>query len=196
MGVHSLHFLVGVTILAKRIVFCSSLVASVLLMTISCSSVTASLCQTVTVSSTYPHQAFPNQRVEVVTTVTGSCTSDGEDYFAVRVDLVDKASKLTLATNSTMIGYNANNFSVHVDDAASTPSTNQTWPIEVNTYFIQAGGVSGKYLLNATTITVQVGAIPVPEFQIDNSLILSFVLLGITFALTRVKSPKNRRRNS
>ena len=71
------------------------------------------ICQTVTVSSTYPNQASPNQQVQVTTTVAGSCTSDGEDYFAVRVDLADGVSKSLLSSNSVPIGYNANNFSVN-----------------------------------------------------------------------------------
>jgi len=177
-----------------RTALCLSLIGVALLTTASFSTVTASLCQTVAVSSSYPHAVFPKQEIRVVTTVAGSCTSNGEDYFAARVDLVDNASKLILASNSTVIGYNANNFSVHVDNAASTPSTNETWSIEVDAYLIQAGGVSGKYLLNSTTIMVQVGTTPIPEFQTYNSLILCAILLVTTLTSYRVKLPKNRSR--
>jgi hypothetical protein len=88
------------------------------------------------------------------------------------VDLLDGDTKTVLSANSAKIGYDANNFSVTVQNVATAPSTNQTWSLEIDTYLIQAGGTSGQSLLNATTILIQVGGdTPVPEFQIDTSLV-------------------------
>ena len=159
-----------------------SLIGLALLLATSGSTVRASLCQTVTVSSAYPHQASPGQRIQFVTTVAGSCTSDGEDYFSVRVDLANSVSKSIISSNSTAIGYNANNFSVNVENGATAPISNGTWSIDVDTYMTQAGGVSGKYLLNATTATIQVGDAPLPEFQLSvaATLILALSALPLT----------------
>lgn len=142
-------------------------------------SANASLCQTVGASTNYPHSALPNQVVSVTTTVAGSCTSDGEDYFAARVDLVDSVSSMVLSSNSTPIGYNANNFSVNVRNIATSPKSNETWTINVNTYLIQAGAASGKYLLNSTTITIQIGGEPLPEFQPAPLFILALIVVGL-----------------
>jgi hypothetical protein len=111
--------------------------------------------------------------------VAGSCNSDGEDYFAVRVDLVDTARQITLSTNSTPIGYNANNFSVYVENTVVTPSGNGSWPMNVNTYLVQAGSISGKYLLNSTTVTIQVGDSTLPEFQLGVPLLTALMLTGL-----------------
>lgn len=168
-----------------------SLVGSILFVVILGYPVSASLCQSVNVASSYPHQTFPNQPVQVITTVAGSCTSDGEDYFAVRVDLVDSTTKSILSSNSAPIGYNAVNFSAKVQNTAIAPLRNQTWPIEIDTYMIQAGGLSGKYLLNATSVIIQVGEAPVPEFAPNRSNVLLLVLIGITLTLHRRKySPR------
>ncbi len=166
-----------------RIAIHISLIAWIVLLALSGSPVRASLCQTVTVSSAYPHQASPGQELQVVTTIAGSCTSDGEDYFSVRVDLADSASKSILSSNSTSIGYNANNFSVNVENLATTPMSNGTWPMDVDTYMLQAGGVSGKYLLNATTAAIQVGDAPLPEFQQSPAPILILALSAIPLTL-------------
>ena len=165
------------------------LTAVTILVLVSAPTTTASLCQTVSVSFAYPQQALPNQSVPVTTTVAGSCTSDGEDYFAVRVDLVDATSHLTLASNSTPIGYNANNFSVNVKNTVTSPIQNQTWPVEVDTYLVQAGGTSGKLLLNSTVVTIRVGSISLPEFQIS-PIVLSLVIAITTLSLARRKNPK------
>jgi hypothetical protein len=174
-------------ILNLRTVLCTSLITWILLVVVSRSTVAASLCQTVTVSSAYPHQAFPAQPLQVITSVAGSCTSDGEDYFSIRVDLLNGSSRSLLSSNSTPIGYNANNFSAKVENGVTAPSGNQTWPIEVDTYLIQAGGLSGTSLLNATTLTIQVGDTSLPEFPINYSFILLFALTATTLTLYRHK---------
>ena len=168
-----------------------SLIGLVILLAISGSNVKASLCQTVTVSSTFPHQASPGQQVQLVTTVAGSCTSDGEDYFAVRVDLADGVSKSIISSNSTSIGYNANNFSVRVENVATAPLSNGTWPIDVDTYMIQAGGVSGKYLVNATTVAIQVGDPSLPEFQQSQAAILILAISAIPLTLWQ-RTPRKK----
>ena len=156
---------------------------------ISSSIVAASTCQTVAVSSNYPQQAAPNEQVQVITTIAGSCTSSGEDYFAVRVDVADGASKSLLSENSVPIGYNANNFSVKVQNSATTPAGNQTWLIEINSYMIENAQVS---LLNATTGMIQVGSTPVPEFHADRSLVL---LLALTATLGLYRRKLHKRQN-
>lgn len=176
-----------------RIAIHITLIGYIVLLALSGSNVKANLCQTITVSSTYPHQASPGQQVRLVTTVAGSCTSDGEDYFAVRVDLADSVSKSILSSNSTSIGYNANNFSVSVENVATTPLNNGTWPVDVDTYMIQAGAASGKYLLNATTVAIQVGDAPLPEFQSQAAiLILAVIAIPLTVwqLTTRKKNGK------
>jgi len=172
-----------------------TLIALVMVLAISGSTARASLCQTVTVSSTYPHQASPGQRIQLETTVAGSCTSDGEDYFSVRVDLANSVSKSIISSNSTAIGYNANNFSVSVENFATAPMDNGTWSIEVNTYMAQAGGVSGKYLLNATTATIQVGDTPLPEFQLSGAAVFILALSAIPLTLWQRKARKKTRRS-
>jgi len=168
-----------------RLVACLMLIAAILLVSTSTSTADASLCSSVNVSSSYPHQASPLQEVQVATTVAGSCTSDGEDYFSARVDLLDGATGAVLSANSVKIGYNATNFSVTIQNGATTPSTNQTWTLVVNTYLIQAGAVSGQSLLNSTSINIQIGATPLPEFQNSTPVLLSFVFAATSVILSR-----------
>jgi len=170
------------------------LVGLVMLLALSRSDVRASLCQTINVSTSYPHQASPGQRIQLVTNVKGSCTSDGENYFAARVDLADNASKSVLASNSTPIGYNANNFSVNVENFATTPSNNGTWPIDINTYVLQAGGASGNYLVNATTVAIQVGDAPLPEYQQSPMAIFILALSAVPLILRLRERRKGDRR--
>jgi len=151
----------------------------------------ASLCQTIRVYTTYPHSASPNEVVSLTTTVTGSCTSDGEDYFAARVDLIDRASNLVLSSSSTPIGYKANNFSVNIHNAATTPKNNQIWAINVNTYLVQAGAASGKYLLNSTELRIQIGVKPLPELRPAPSFIILLTMVGLVLAWrTHIKPAK------
>jgi len=164
-----------------RIAIHIALIGCIALLALSGSTVKANLCQTINVSSTYPHQASTGQQISILTTVSGSCTSDGENYFAVRVDLADGSSNAILSSNSTSIGYNANNFSVNVQNVATAPLSNGTWPVEVDTYMNQAGAASGKYLLNSTVIVIQVGDAPLLEFQSHASmLILSVIAIPLT----------------
>ena len=167
------------------------LMVSIALIILASPVVKATLCQTIRTSTDYPQSALPSQVVSVTTSVSGSCTSDGEDYFGVRVDLVDSVSGMVLSSNSTAIGYNANNFSVNVHNAATTPKDNQSWAINMNTYLIQAGAASGKYLLNSTAITIQVGANPLPEFQPASQFIIVLAEVGwILGKRTRLKLAK------
>jgi hypothetical protein len=172
-----------------HVTVCVMLIAGIIFLIISMSPADAALCQKIGVSFTYPTHAFENQAMQVSTTVAGSCVSDGEDYFALRVDLVDNFTGGILSSNSTPIGYNANNFSVTVRNAAVTPSVNESWPVIVDTYLIQAGATSGKYLLNATTITIQVGSTQLAEFSFNPSWALAVLLMTTTLTLTyRVRS--------
>ena len=128
----------------------------------------AARCQIRNVSYMIPQQAAPSQRIVTATTVSGSCETNGEDYYSIRVDLIDVPSSLTVSSNSTPIGYNATNFTIRVENMPTTPSNNGTWHIDVNVYVIRAGGTSGSYLLDYQTssnATIQIGEpTPVPEY--------------------------------
>jgi hypothetical protein len=166
-----------------------------LLMTVS--GVAAARCQVTNVSYDYPHIADTNQQIKVSTTVSGSCATSGEDYYTLRLDLVEMTSNSTTKTitNSTPIGYTPNDFTVTVEDTATTPSVNGTWPIQVHVYVIRAGGTSGAFLLdyqNVTNVTIQVGTTPVPEFNIG----LSLTLVASLIAAMPIISRSNRRRRT
>lgn len=136
-----------------------------------------------------PQQAGPGQRIETGTTVSGSCISDGEDYYSVRVDLIDVPSSLIVSSNSTPIGYNATNFTVTVENMVTTPSNNGTWHIDVDVYVIRAGGTSGSYLLDYRTTsdaTILVGAVtPIPEFSGPPILIVALSLFAFATTILR-----------
>lgn len=125
------------------------------------SSVSAPRCQISNVSYSYPHQASPNVRIEVDTTVAGSCASSGEDYYSVRVDLVDMGSGYIASSSSTPIGYYPSNFTVVAPTSVMTPSSNETWLLGIHVYVIRAGGTNGAYLLDYETVgnaTIQIGS--------------------------------------
>lgn len=164
--------------MSPRILLCICLIAGVLLMAISNSNIAAQSCQKVTVSSDYPKQAAPNEQVQVTTTIAGSCISGPEDYFSVRVDITDQVSKAFLSSESAPIGYDITNFSVKVQNSASTPAGNRTWLIEIDSYLIID---AQEYHLNSTMGTIQVGSTPVPEFHANPSLVL---LLALTATLS------------
>ena len=157
-------------------------------------SAAASLCHGVTILLNYPHEVSENQRVQVSAMIAGSCVSDGEDYFGVRIDLVDNFTHAVLSSNSTPIGYNANNFSVIVTNGVIAPNLNETWSVGVNTYLIQAGAISGAYILNATSIAIHVGDSPMPELPISTSLVLAAMLLFATVTVSRRGDPKGARK--
>ncbi len=131
-----------------------SYVVLVLLVTLtlflSNTSVFAARCQISNVSYGYPQQAATNQRILITSTVAGSCVSNGEDYYSVRVDLVDIPSGSIVSSNSTPIGYNATNFTVTAENMPTTPGNNGTWHVGIDVYVIRAGGTGGSYLLDYT----------------------------------------------
>ena len=148
--------------------------------------VSGARCQISGVSYNYPGQALPSQQIQVETTVLGSCASNGEDYYAVRVDLVDVQSSYIISSSSTPIGHNATDFDVTALNRAMTPSTNMTWPLQIHVYVIRAGGTNGVYLLDYQTIsnaTIQIGAIAVPEsrfspmFTVVTTLVVAISVL-------------------
>jgi hypothetical protein len=148
----------------------TALLFIIAIMSLSHSNVDAARCQVRPPSYSLPSQAQPNQQVQSATTVDGSCGSNGEDYYSVRVDLIDVNSGLILSDNSTPIGYNATYFNVTVENRVTTPSTNGTWYLDIDVYVIRAGGTGGSYLLdyrNSTNATIQIGGTtPVPEFPV------------------------------
>lgn len=153
----------------------------------------AARCQVANVAYSIPQQAEPGARIETATTVSGSCVSNGEDYYSVRVDLIDAPSALIVSSNSTPIGYNATNFTVTVENMVTTPSNNGTWHIDIDVYVIRAGGTAGFYLLDYRTssnATILIGAItPVPEYPQAPILTVAISFLGLIMILRR------RRRN-
>lgn len=176
--------------MSSKLVVCISCLVWMLL--IVANSPAASLCQLGNVTSNYPHQALPNQQIQVSTTIAGSCASDGEDYFSARVDLVDKLSNSTISSNSTPIGYNATDFSVTVENVVVTPSMNVTWPLEIDVYVTESGGVVGKYLFTVSNATIQVGAMPVPELHAEPGLVISIMVLAATLMVRRKLSNPRR----
>jgi hypothetical protein len=171
-----------------------SLVAVILLILSTNSPASSSLCQLIGVTSDFPHQALSNQPIQVNTTVAGSCASDGEDYFSVRVDLLDKLTNSTISSNSVPVGYNAKNFSVMIANSAVTPQSNVTWPLEIDVYVIESGGVMGKYILSIDNATIQVGTMPMPEIQVTPGSVIPVMLLAAVLVI-RLKS-SNRRSKS
>jgi hypothetical protein len=169
-----------------RILLCICLIAGVLFATISGSNVAAQSCKKVTVSSNYPKQADPNQQVQVSTTIAGSCTSGPEDYFSVRVDVTDGVSKAILSSESAPIGYSVGNFSVTVQNSATTPAGNRTWLIVIDSYLTIDGTQSH---LNSTTGMIQVGGTAVPEFQANNSFVL---LLAVAATLVLYRRTRHK----
>ena len=84
------------------------------------------------------------------------------------------------------------NFSVVVENVAVTPSLNVTWPLEVNVYVTESGGVIGKYLFASYNATIQVGAMPMPELHAEPGLIISITFLVATLMIGH-KCSKRRR---
>ncbi len=172
------------------------LVIALLFVLLAVTSAAAARCQISNVSYVYPQQAAPNQQIQVNTSVAGSCASTGAEYYAVRVDLVDKLSDSVISSNDTPIGYNANNFTVTVDNSATTPSYNVTWPLQIYVYVIRAGGTSGANLLDYTTIgnaTIQVGTTPIPEFNMGSGFTVIVAFSAATLIISRIGLRKRTR---
>jgi hypothetical protein len=151
----------------------------------------ATRCQIGNVSYMVPQQAVPSQRIETATTVNGSCESNGEDYYSIRVDLIDVPSSMIVSSNSTPIGYNATNFTITVENMVTTPANNGTWHILLNVYVIRAGGTSGSYLLDYRTTdnaTIQIGgATPVPEYPGAPMLAVALIIVAVTLQRRRTR---------
>ena len=154
-------------------------------------SVFAARCQISNVSYGYPQQAATNQRVLITSTVAGSCVSNGEDYYSVRVDIIDAPSGSIVSSNSTPIGYNATNFNVTAENMPTTPGNNGTWHVAIDVYVIRAGGTGGSYLLDYKTVgnaTIQLGPpSAIPEFP-------SGMVVGIVTSLCSTALIFNRHR--
>ena len=166
------------------------LLACVLLVVAIRSNVSAARCNVSNVSYSYPQSAAPSQQIEFSTGVIGSCVSNGEDYYAIRVDLIDLTSNLTISSSDTPIGYNASAFNVTAHNVVSTPASNVTWPLQIHLYVIRAGGTNGAYLLdyqNSTNVEIQVGSTALPEFHLDPGLEAFAALIATVFALSRAK---------
>jgi len=154
----------------------------------------AARCQVAPPTYSVPTEAAPGQQIQALTTVIGSCVSDGEDYYAIRVDLTDASSALIISSNSTPIGYNATNFDITVENTITTPSNNGTWHLDIDVYVIRAGGTGGSYLLDyraASNATIQIGApTPVPEFPAATVLV---IVMSLSMAVFAIRSRKRAR---
>jgi len=152
--------------------------------------VSGARCQISGVSYNYPGEALPSQQIQVQTTVLGSCASNGEDYYAVRVDLVDLQSSYIISSSDTPIGHNATDFNVTAVNPVTTPASNMTWPLQIHVYVIRAGGTNGVYLLDYQTMsnaTIQVGATPISESQLSPIFIVTSLVLA-ALVLSRRRS--------
>jgi hypothetical protein len=174
-------------------------VAVTLILLLSNPSVSARRCQISDVTYAYPHQVSPNVQIRVETTVAGSCATNGEDYYSVRVDLVDASSSYIISSNSTPIGYFANNFTVTVENLPTTPSNNGTWSILIHVYVIRAGGTGGSYLLDYTTVqnaTIQIGPPPpIPEFPHGSNVAVAVLLCAALLIVRRRKPAREHDRS-
>ncbi|HUK50409.1 MAG TPA: hypothetical protein VLV18_05190 [Terriglobales bacterium] len=166
------------------------LLLAVLFLVVARPNVSAARCNVSNVSYSYPQSAAPSQQIEFATGVVGSCVSNGEDYYAVRVDLIDLTSNLTISSSDTPIGYNASAFNVTAHNLVSTPASNVTWPVQIHLYVIRAGGTNGAYLLdyqNSTNVQIQVGSTTLPEFRFEPELEAFSALIVTVLILNRVK---------
>jgi hypothetical protein len=150
---------------------------------------TAARCQVGSLAYSIPKEAAPSQQIKTATTLSGSCASTGEDYYSIRVDLIDVPSSLIISSNSTPIGYNADNFTVTVENMVTTPSNNGTWHLNIEVYVIRAGGTSGFYLLDFSTssnATIQIGGFtPVPEYPILQGFTAAIAVWIAAFCVRR-----------
>ena len=172
----------------EKAAICLTFLLTILLTLMIGNVVSAARCQISNVSYTYPRQASQNEQVQVATNVAGSCASYGQDYYAVRVDLVDGLSNMIISSSNTPIGYAATHFNVTAENPAITPSYNVTWHLQIHVYVIRAGGTNGIYLLDYQTTgnaTIQVGTIPVPEFHITLGIPILTTLIAATLILHR-----------
>jgi hypothetical protein len=171
-----------------------SLILGLLLVLVG-STVSAVRCQIAGVSYTYPGQALPSQQIQVETRIAGSCISNGQDYYAVRVDLVDTQSSYIVSSSSTPIGHNATDFNVTAVNPVMTPAANMTWPLQIHVYVIRAGGTNGMYLLDYQTVsnaTIQVGTTAMPEFHFSPGITITFILVATSLILYRHRSRERR----
>ena len=153
--------------------------------------VSGARCEVTGVSYNYPAQAAPSGQIQVQTTVLGSCASNGEDYYAVRVDIVDLQSNYIISSSDTPIGHNATDFNVTAVNPVTTPATNMTWPLQIHVYVIRAGGTNGVYLLDYQTIsnaTIQISSTPMPESQFSPMFTIITTLALATLVLYRRRS--------
>ena len=163
------------------------LIIASLLLTMTMSPVGAARCHVDSVSYLYPHTALPNQQFEVQTTIVGSCTSTGMDYYSARVDLMGVSCNYRTCSNYTVIGFRADPFNVTVYNWASTPNYSGTFPLQIHVYVIRNGGTMGSTLLDYQTVgnaTIQLGATPVPEFQTGTNFTIVFVFAAAAAILT------------
>jgi hypothetical protein len=123
--------------------------------------------------------------------VAGSCASTGEDYYSVRVDLVNIPSGSIVSSNSTPIGYYATNFTVTAENIVTTPANNGTWFLGIDVYVIRAGGTGGSYLLDYKTVgnaSIQVGPLAaVPEFPSGSVIGIVVGLCSTALVINRHK---------
>jgi len=172
-----------------RTVVMAALFLLTVAVSLSHSNVAAARCKVMSPSYSVPSEAAPSQNIQTATSVSGSCVSDGEDYYSVRVDVTDVHSGFILSDNSTPIGYNATDFNVTVENTVTTPANNGTWQLLIDVYVIRAGGTGGSYLLdyrNSTNAAIQIGATtPVPEFPAAIGLTAGISLFSVAVVLKK-----------
>lgn len=171
----------------KKLCAGALLVIASLLVTMAISPVGAACCQIVNVSYLYPQTAPPNTQIQVDATIVGSCVTTGPDYYSARADVTGVSCNYRTCSNSTPIGYDANNFNVTVHNWISTPNYTGTLPLQIHVYVIRAGGTDGSFLLDYQTVgnaTIQLSNTPVPEFQTGTNFTIIFVFAATAAILT------------
>lgn len=161
--------------------------------------VSATLCKISGVSYNFPREAMPGEQVHVDTTVAGSCAANGQQYYLLRANLIEKSSARLLSSNQTPIGYDAENFTATVKNIATTPlGANFTWPLEVDVYVINAGSGGGSYMYDYSTkanIAIEVGPTAIPEFPRQTPVVVLLVAtLALTFFTTKREATKKQHR--
>ena len=100
-------------------------------------------CTILSWDPSYPAQVTPAQAVEVTTTIDVSC-AQWRTYYSARLDLVDPQSGRLLSTSTFQIGFQPN-VTATVSNAATAPQTAEVWPLQLNLYIFEEGGLVGSF---------------------------------------------------
>jgi len=100
-------------------------------------------CMVLSWDPSYPAQVTPAQAVEVTTTIDVSC-AQWRTYYSARLDLVDPQSGHLFSTSTFQIGFQPN-VTATVSNAAIAPQAAEVWPLQLNLYTFEEGGLVGSF---------------------------------------------------